>query len=116
MNYQTTSDITGRKSVRNSKLAVTGRNRSSAWKFPSRTGRPAHWVYPRCWTGSFSKPSRKSFQRNGNHTFTHTATGFARDARLIKPYVKCKRTYEQDMAGWWTWTCKLSSTGSITTG
>jgi group II intron reverse transcriptase/maturase len=39
MNYRTTSATTGRKSARNWKPGAIARNRSSAWKFPSREGK-----------------------------------------------------------------------------
>ena len=48
--------------------------------------------------------------------FTATATDSVRSARPIKPCAKCRRTFAQVTAGWWIWTCKASSTGSIRTG
>lgn len=83
---------------------------------PKPDGKPVPWAFPRCWTVSFSKPSRKSYRRNGNRIFTATATDFVRGARPIKPCVKCRRTSVQDSAGWWTRTCNPSLIKSITIG
>jgi hypothetical protein len=89
---------------------------SSAWTFPSQTGRPDHWAFLRCWTASSNKPSRKVSRRNGNLIFIHTATASGRNARRTKRYARCKRASGKAMAGWWTWTCKRSLIESITTG
>lgn len=48
--------------------------------------------------------------------FHPTATDSARSVRPIRPYAKYRRPSEQDTAGWWIWTCKPSSTGSIMIG
>ena len=99
MNCRTTSDTTGRKSARNWKRAAIARNRSSVWKFPSRTGRPGPWGFRRCWTASFSKPSRKLYRRNGNPTSIHTVTASGRNARRY-PAIREVQTRIRQGHGW----------------
>ena len=90
MHCRTTSDTTGRKSARNWKRAAIARSRSGVWKSPSQMGKADCSVFPRCWTASSSKPSRKLSPRFGNPTSIHTVTDSALNVRPIRSCARLK--------------------------